>query len=470
MLWGRPRSRDNAQGTRHGFVPGRLVTWGMVPILAVAVVAGGREPVHDVLAASSSPGTHSGRLPVLAAPFVSGPGSVHLPAGPAVRGPASVSSPHILMAQAGVVSVPAVALAAYQRAAQTVDTADPACHLDWTLLAAIGQVESDHGQVDGSSLNSHGIAHPPIYGPVLDGRNGVALVRDTDAGRLDGNSRYDRAVGPMQFLPSTWAEVAVDADGDGQRNPQDINDAALGAAVYLCSGHADMSTRAGRAAAVFRYNHSHSYVARVLALALDLQGQTFLTGVPVSLLPSFEGRGHRRHDVRGGTHSGNANPSRHHHRGGHPSGSPSPSDSPSASPTSSPSDSPSDSPSSSPTSSPTESPSDSPSASPTSSPTGSPAPRPTSSPTDSPTGSPTVDPTPVIPSPVPTELSDFTADEIAAYDAAWPSCESLLVPDPTANNEPLRFCLAAQLGVPRKDPHLLAFVDWVVAYESEPPS
>ena len=51
----------------------------------------------------------------------------------------------------------------------------------------------------------------------------------------------------MQFIPSTWAVVGVDADGDGERNPQDIDDAALAAAVYLCSGNEDLSTDAGRA-------------------------------------------------------------------------------------------------------------------------------------------------------------------------------------------------------------------------------
>ena len=68
----------------------------------------------------------------------------------------------------------------------------------------------------------------------------------------------------MQFIPSTWSVVGVDADGDGERNPQDIDDAALGTAVYLCSGSDDLGTDAGRAAAVYRYNHSQSYVDLVL--------------------------------------------------------------------------------------------------------------------------------------------------------------------------------------------------------------
>ena len=60
---------------------------------------------------------------------------------------------------------------------------------------------------------------PASSGPRLDGRRGVQEVSDTDAGLLDGDERFDRAVGPMQFIPSTWSVVGVDADNDGQRNP-----------------------------------------------------------------------------------------------------------------------------------------------------------------------------------------------------------------------------------------------------------
>ena len=66
---------------------------------------------------------------------------------------------------------------------------------------------------------------------------------DTDAGQYDNDTRFDRAVGPMQFIPSTWSVVGVDGDSDGTRNPQDIDDAALATAVYLCSGDDDLSPR-----------------------------------------------------------------------------------------------------------------------------------------------------------------------------------------------------------------------------------
>jgi membrane-bound lytic murein transglycosylase B len=195
----------------------------------------------------------------------------------AVRAPASLTSPHTLtrgirgnpqqvVSTASASGIPAVALTAYQRAATVINAADSGCHMPWQLVAAIGRVESDHGRADGNTLTDQGISEPGIYGPALNGRHGTSEIRDTDAGRYDHDSRYDRAVGPMQFIPSTWAIVGVDADNDGQRNPQDIYDAALASAVYLCSGSDDLSTTAGQRSAVFRYNHSQRYVDLVLAI------------------------------------------------------------------------------------------------------------------------------------------------------------------------------------------------------------
>jgi len=107
--------------------------------------------------------------------------------------------------------IPSVALDAYQRAASVIDNADLTCHLGWPLLAAIGRVESDHGRHAGSLLSADGVARPAILGPLLDGRNGTRRIVDTDGGLYDGNTGVDRAVGPMQFIPSTWMVVGVDA-------------------------------------------------------------------------------------------------------------------------------------------------------------------------------------------------------------------------------------------------------------------
>ena len=123
---------------------------------------------------------------------------------------------------------PSAALAAYQRAAQVIDAADPSCNIEWPLVAAIGRVESDHGRYGGNTLDSEGVSRPGIYGIPLDGSNGTQRITDTDAGQYDNDKSFDRAVGPMQFIPSTWSVVGVDGDGDGKRNPQDIDDAALG--------------------------------------------------------------------------------------------------------------------------------------------------------------------------------------------------------------------------------------------------
>lgn len=172
----------------------------------------------------------------------------------------------VAIAMADGSGIPMTALAAYQRAASVVTTADRACALDWTLVAAVGMVESDHGRLKSSRLDADGRATPPIYGPSLTSPAGDPAP-DTDGGAVDKLTSGDRAVGPMQFVPATWPLVAVDGDGDGRRDPQDIDDAALAAAVYLCSGDDDVSTDKGKRAALGRYNHSKAYVATVLKIA-----------------------------------------------------------------------------------------------------------------------------------------------------------------------------------------------------------
>ena len=160
--------------------------------------------------------------------------------------------------------IPSAALAAYQRAATVINAADETCNIDWQLLGAVGYVESDHGRFGGSTLGADGVSRPSLYGVRLDGTHDTQAIEDTDAGQYDRDKIWDRAVGPMQFVPATWSAVGVDADGDGQRNPQNINDAALAAAVYLCSGPDDLGSEAGRHEAVLRYNQSPSYADQVL--------------------------------------------------------------------------------------------------------------------------------------------------------------------------------------------------------------
>jgi len=211
----------------------------------------------------------------------------------AIKAPASVSNPGEIapgvprgseskvIAGSSANGIPAAALSAYQRAAQVIDAADKSCNLDWPLIAAIGRVESNHGRYGGNVLDGNGISRPGIYGIPLDGRNGTQKIADTDAGQFDHDPQYDRAVGPMQFIPSTWSVIGVDGDNDGKRNPQDIDDAALATAVYLCSGKEDLSGAAGQRAAVYRYNHSNDYVNLVLSIARAYANGDF-SAVPTS--------------------------------------------------------------------------------------------------------------------------------------------------------------------------------------------
>ncbi|MGA7149495.1 MAG: lytic murein transglycosylase, partial [Microbacterium sp.] len=136
--------------------------------------------------------------------------------------------------RAAATGIPAGALAAYATASLRVATEYPACGLGWNTLAGIGEVESHHGTINGSTLGDDGVASPPIIGIPLTGETTQA-IRDTDAGELDGDPVWDRAVGPMQFIPTTWSEWGSDGDDDGRLDPQNIHDSSLAAARYLCS-------------------------------------------------------------------------------------------------------------------------------------------------------------------------------------------------------------------------------------------
>lgn len=229
------------------------------------------------------------------------PGGVSVPT-VAVQDPASYSQPAVVGAgvpqrqvvqvasRASKEGIPNTALAAYQRAETVVNAADTTCDIDWQLLAAVGRVESDHGRFGGSSLGADGVSRPGIYGIPLDGTNKTQAIADTDSGQYDRDKVWDRAVGPMQFIPATWSVLGVDADGDGQRAPQDINDAALAAAVHLCSGPQDLGNEAGRRAVVLRYNHSLSYADQVLQTRIAyLKGD--YSAVPNQTLPATYGPG-----------------------------------------------------------------------------------------------------------------------------------------------------------------------------------
>ncbi len=95
----------------------------------------------------------------------------------------------------------------------------------------------------------------------------LALIKDSDGGRLDGDATYDRAVGPMQFIPQTWNQYDSDANLDENSDPNNIYDAALASARYLCTAAGSMATADGQARGFFAYNHDLEYSANVAAAA-----------------------------------------------------------------------------------------------------------------------------------------------------------------------------------------------------------
>jgi membrane-bound lytic murein transglycosylase B len=189
-------------------------------------------------------------------------------------------------------ALPARVLLAYRNAAASLRDTDPACRLSWSLVAGIGKVESGHAF--GGAVDRSGRTVRPILGPVLDGAGDFAAIPDSDSGRWDGDTTWDRAVGPMQFIPSSWAVWGRDGDGNGSTDPSDIDDAALATASYLCAGDRDLTVEKDRRSAVFSYNHSWDYVDLVLAWA-----DAYATGSTVT--GSLAGRGGRD---RNGAHGG----------------------------------------------------------------------------------------------------------------------------------------------------------------------
>lgn len=147
--------------------------------------------------------------------------------------------------------IPEIALAAYRNAELRLAQLEPECGLTWDLLAGIGRIESGHA--DGGNTDAAGTTRFPILGPALNGTlSGNEVIRDPAGG-------YVRAIGPMQFLPSTWHAYA--APGADINN---VFDAALTAGKYLCSGGLNLRDPAQRLRAVLRYNNSMAYAQNVL--------------------------------------------------------------------------------------------------------------------------------------------------------------------------------------------------------------
>ena len=170
-----------------------------------------------------------------------------------------------------------MALSAYRNAEQKMAGSAPGCGVSWNLLAGIGRIESGHA--GGGAVDVRGTAVQPIYGPSLDGTlPGNEVIISSSVGN---RVTYARAMGPMQFLPGTWARYASDGDGDGLADPQNLFDSTLAAARYLCSGGLNLRDPSQVRAAILRYNNSMPYAQNVLGWA-----SAYATGVvPVDLPP-----------------------------------------------------------------------------------------------------------------------------------------------------------------------------------------
>jgi hypothetical protein len=253
---------------------GRLVLPGLLvsALLTAAVSTGalvvptawGTDPSDP---APATPGVPGGS----AAPTVA-PGQVPPVVNPGTGLPQRPGNPAAPLAgwaeqMSGRTAIPVVAIQAYAYAELVVAASEPQCNLRWTTLAGIGRVESGHGTGAGATLLEDGRALPPIIGDPLDGQDDRMLIPDSDAGQLDGDRTYDRAVGPMQFIPTTWRVEAIDATGDGIADVNNIYDAALAAANYLCRNGRDLSDVTEWWAAILSYNNLTAYANAVFAAA-----------------------------------------------------------------------------------------------------------------------------------------------------------------------------------------------------------
>lgn len=168
--------------------------------------------------------------------------TVLLLAGAALGGVSGGASSNAAPPAASVAAIPPDYLTAYMGAATTCPG------LSWSLLAAIGTMESDNGQSTAPGVSW--------------GANGAG------------------AEGPMQFEPTTFAEYdePVPSGGADPPSPYDATDAIYAAARLLCANGAAKGVDV--ADAVYTYNHSANYVAEVLTLAATYADESAPTGAP----------------------------------------------------------------------------------------------------------------------------------------------------------------------------------------------
>lgn len=243
-------------------------------VLAGAVGASAPTPVRDAavtpLAAVAPSAPSDAGASVVA--VTKNPSDFHIAASAA-----SAPPPAIVVNSPGSMKIPAMALSAYRNAERMMAAAAPKCGVSWNLLAGIGRIESMHA--NGGATDASGTPVNPIYGPALDGT--LAGNEVIELSRSADRVTYARAMGPMQFLPGTWARYASDGDGDGKADVQNLYDSTLAAARYLCSGGLNLRDPSQVMTAILRYNNSVAYARNVLSWAGG-----YATGVvPVDLPP-----------------------------------------------------------------------------------------------------------------------------------------------------------------------------------------
>ena len=290
----RPRATGEARGARMWRGTRSVLGWSGV-VAGIAALAVGAVYAVNVAGLGAKPGGFDSQLdsgqkiarPLLTGPIDS-PATTTEPVAPVegAEAPAALSSsggspmpwvdPEWIAQVAAATGIPGRAMNAYVAAHLAVAAEQPECGLDWTTVAAIGSIESNHGRYGGATLGDDGYPTKRIVGVPLDG-NGVAAIADTDGGEFDGDTVWDRAVGPMQFIPSTWARWANDGNADGLADPNQIDDAAQATARYLCAS-GPMTSVEGWRAAVFSYNHLDSYVDKVASIANEYAAASVIGG------------------------------------------------------------------------------------------------------------------------------------------------------------------------------------------------
>jgi membrane-bound lytic murein transglycosylase B len=248
----RERRRSGRRVTAIIAVPLILMILAAFGIVLRAVVTHHRALQVDAPPLALTP------LATAAAPSSGGSsGSSQVSGGPVV-------DPNWLQQTSAMTGISARALEGYGKAQLQIATMKPSCRLGWNTLAGIGWIESGHGTSRGSVLLPDGRTSTSILGPALDGTKGTRAIEATVADHAaTGDPDWDHAAGPMQFIGGTWARWGIDGNQDGIVDRNNIDDAALAAAMYLCAGARDLSTGEGWSDAIHSYNHSNKYVLAV---------------------------------------------------------------------------------------------------------------------------------------------------------------------------------------------------------------